>query len=477
MLICISLLKQGYERATSLRDKLEKEIDILNKRQEREAAGKTNRDRQDLDLEKVQKDFSNIFTDIYLAIEEVKVMKPDSTYRLSGIKVSLPVLLSRADDAKTYEEIKNILDLIINMLDDFVNLHGYDYLNEYSYLYSFADKMGDYGIGEDISPQSLIVIKNMIAWKHKPANILEASVKNGYLGSVLKEQVPDINIYGIDSYKRLYGENKENYKRVISGALKGATISQNAFDAAFCLPKISLTQIQVRGVNIRLEKEYLSRISDCIRDDGIMIFGIPYFRMYKDICEYLCKTYDDITLFKPNDSGCGLIYIIGKKRKLPLAPFEIDRQTYSRLRRLPFYYKDMINEQHYTYSLPQYPLEIKKFRGTEPSEQELAEIFEKSAATKAFWKAQKIERLTNSSARPLLPFNVGQLGLILTSGCLDGIINEGNGYCHAVKGRVVKKHYTQETGRTSGEIQLTTTYANKVEINVFLPDGTYKSLA
>jgi hypothetical protein len=93
-----------------------------------------------------------------------------------------------------------------------------------------------------------------------------------------------------------------------------------------------------------------------------------------------------------------------------------------------------------------------------------------------FWNDQKIQTAEENAKNPLLPFNTGQLGLVLTSGCLDGIIDEGNGYSHIVKGRVVKK--TEKENDNIGEdIELTETTSNRVEINVIMPDGTHKILA
>ena len=470
-------LYDGYQRLLDLQTKINRELEILKKRQDREAAGKTNRDRQDLDLNKVKKDFSNIFTDIYLAVEESRQMKSGATYRLTGAQVSLPRLFIRADAAETYTDISDIIEVIVELFEDFFNFKTHEYLSSYDYPYEYARVFCEFGHGAEMTAQDMLNIKDAISWKYEHMNVLEISVKCGDLATFIKQEEPEADVYGIDTYKDVTSNNRHNYKRLISGALKGATISKGVFDVVYCLPKIDMDLIQVKGVNIRLEKESLLRSTDYVRENGVMIFGIPYYRMYKDICEYLCRNYDQIQIVKSDDDTYGMVYIIGKKRTNPIALFEIDRQTYLSLRRLPFTYKCMKNDKLTKYDIPAQRLTIEKFRGSELSEQEVEEFFQNSSVTKSFWKSQTIEKLSESSARPLLPFNVGQLGLILTSGCLDGIIDEGDGCCHAVKGRVVKKNYVTETGRTSGEVQLTTTYANRVEINVFLPDGTYKSLA
>ena len=89
---------------------------------------------------------------------------------------------------------------------------------------------------------------------------------------------------------------------------------------------------------------------------------------------------------------------------------------------------------------------------------------------------QKVEKLDETIKNPLLPFNIGQLGLVLTSGCLDGIVEEGDGYSHLIKGRVSKQTIEVETEKNNN-IEITETTVNKVEINVLLPNGEFKVLA
>ena len=72
---------------------------------------------------------------------------------------------------------------------------------------------------------------------------------------------------------------------------------------------------------------------------------------------------------------------------------------------------------------------------------------------------------------------IGLLGLVLTSGCLDGIVEEKDGNCHLIKGRVSKQVIQTETNIRQGLNEVTETTVNKVEINVLLPNGEFKTLA
>ena len=108
--------------------------------------------------------------------------------------------------------------------------------------------------------------------------------------------------------------------------------------------------------------------------------------------------------------------------------------------------------------------------------EEVEQIIEKSSLMNKMWENQRVEKLDETIKNPLLPFNIGQLGLVLTSGCLDGIVDEGDGHSHLIKGRVSKQIVETETDTEKG-IEITETTVNKVEINVLLPNGEFKVLA
>jgi hypothetical protein len=126
--------------------------------------------------------------------------------------------------------------------------------------------------------------------------------------------------------------------------------------------------------------------------------------------------------------------------------------------------------------LPNDLLEIELFRGSVLDTDDMQRIVETSGCVESFWQNQRVEKLSESVKQPLLPFNIGQIGLVLTSGCLDGVIDEGNGNCHVIKGRVSKKS-TVERNSVDGNIEVIETVSNRVEINVILPNGEHKVLA
>ena len=104
----------------------------------------------------------------------------------------------------------------------------------------------------------------------------------------------------------------------------------------------------------------------------------------------------------------------------------------------------------------------------------------------SFFESLKNKTDGMKDLKPLLPFNIGQIGLILTSGCLDGIIDESDGCFHLVKGRVAKKidTYTSTEGeimkisrnKQEQTIETTSITSNRVEIKLVFPDGEIKTL-
>ena len=75
------------------------------------------------------------------------------------------------------------------------------------------------------------------------------------------------------------------------------------------------------------------------------------------------------------------------------------------------------------------------FRSVYISEDEINDILDNSNKALSKFKSTVIDSLLLKSdeevRRPLLPFNPGQLGLVLVSGYVDGLIDEGNGFYHA----------------------------------------------
>jgi hypothetical protein len=88
----------------------------------------------------------------------------------------------------------------------------------------------------------------------------------------------------------------------------------------------------------------------------------------------------------------------------------------------------------------------------------------------------QLKPLVVKDQSPLLPFNMGQVGLVLTSGCLDGVIEEMEGINHVIKGMTTKVVSTNREDVDDNTIKCTETINNQVKINIFTADGKYIQL-
>lgn len=94
---------------------------------------------------------------------------------------------------------------------------------------------------------------------------------------------------------------------------------------------------------------------------------------------------------------------------------------------------------------------------------ELQRQLAKSKSINMLFEKSKIDAMEK---RPLLPLNIGQVGLIGGSGLINGYVDCENP--HVIKGRVIKeiKKYEDEATNT-----LTETRVNRMLFNVLTPDG------
>jgi hypothetical protein len=285
-----------------------------------------------------------------------------------------------------------------------------------------------------------------------------------------------IRIYGNTVNDHSLAESKKKLHKVVKGILHGSRIQNNAFDVIYC-NAATLTDIDINNYfsNKRPEKAYIADMFKYLKDNGVMVITMPFTRLFKDVCAMLSKQLINIQVCKAELEefyGLGLIHIVGLKQPSK----EIRNEEYIKLRRLYDFSQIGHTRDFQEYTLPKSGTVIELFKGSVLDLDEIQNIVDSSTLMNKVWDSQKAEKLEENIKNPLLPFNIGQIGLVLTSGCLDGLVNEADGGCHLIKGRVSKK--TQKTEfRNNHTIEVTETTVNRVEINVLLPNGEFKTLA
>lgn len=468
MLLAMFTLKDSISRFNSIKKTLEKQ---------------QQKQKDDFNLTNTVNNIKDCYIDFKNALEELKNLQ-SSRFRdksvINSAYAVLSVLKMSISNAKTSEEYVSAISIITELFKEVP-----DEFFERPNLYDFGN-FGTYN-NEDwylTEKAASLICKAIEAPSERNLNLLNVithggediyQIKSSYYS---EHDIDNINVYGIDCNQVIEKRYKENFTRLIYGPLKGSFINHDVFDIVFTIPQIEYNKIYSNLIPKR-ERDFIQKSIQYLRFGGTFILGLPIFRYYKDICILLAKNFTNVQLFRTtidwNSCTNDICYFVGTRKSNNK---EVDSSVYEYLRHIYDNIEDITNiENLQKITFPKGILDIKQFRGSIIDDEELNEFYRQSNSTSKFWKEQSIDDL-NQEKHPLLPFNVGQIGLVLTSGFLDGVVDEGNGFYHAVKGRVVRKiDSDNEIRAESNSIEVNETTTNRVEINAFLPDGTYKKLA
>ena len=468
MLINIYYIRDSIVRLGTLKSNIQRTLD---------RAEKSKKPISKEDIGAFKSNFYGIAIDMLNALSEC-IFAFDSSIRTYSLFIS-----SKSQLQEAIKQVRSTDDLqvIQSQIDTILQPYEEFNFNEYTLYYYKSDYRYAYTYSNDCTIEEFylqMIARQIKTPKDREIKILDPQPRRGENIKGLKALLPNAKTYAAAVPEREASYVKSNFDRVALGTLKGSTISNDAFDILLLQPAVSLEK-QSERIMIKKEKDMIRDTIKYLRPGGYLILLLPYFRFYKDICLILAKHYTDIQVRKFSGAGfekTGAIFLVAKRKSKD--DKEIDPKEYQKIRHLYNIdeIKNIVEENFEELMLPEEEEEIKLFRGSILDIDEIKNIFENSGCMNQFWKDQSVEKMSESKKNPLLPFNTGQLGLVLTSGVLDGIIDEGNGHYHIVKGRVVKKT-DSERDLNSNEIELTETTSNRVEINVLLPDGTHKILA
>ena len=454
MLLAMHYLKDSLVRMRSLTATIEKNLE---------------KEEHKMVFEVVKGNAVQAFMDYKSAVEELMYLleEPDMTLRTAN---NIATMLERMfSSAAEFEEVK---DAMVTALAPFDNYDGFD---SYDYFATKSEQRRSFRNGYISSIYMDLLANAMPKNVTRPLKVVDPYTYDGSRAFMLMDRYDKpLQVYGIDTNMDILLGDKSRFERLVVGELKGSMVTNDVFDVLLLVPPVSLEK---KGKNVieKIERDYLHKTINYLRPDGLMIYSIPLTHMYKEVCQYLAKNLKDIQIRLDGIH----VYICGYRNTDKNR--EADKDVLIALRTLQLNRSNdcySLDNPLNSFTLPLPATQVLTFRGSKLDETEFAAMYEKSNATETFLKEQRVDKLSDNAKSPLLPFNVGQLGLILTSGCLDGVIDEGNGICHAVKGRVIKKRDVQkEVNNEKDKIDVTEIVANRVEINAFLADGTYKCLA
>lgn len=319
------------------------------------------------------------------------------------------------------------------------------------------------------------------------AKVMDLQTGWGYAADTITKHANClVDCYGVDIDMRLEERNRQFYHRTIAGSLRGARITNEAFDALYLRPLYTRVREEKLVVK-KEERDLLLRAYTYLRTGGVIGFVLPAFRFYKEICSHIASHYDHVQVMTTRqekeeiDCKFRFVLVMGIK-KAPEQVNEADPAVYELLRHLSDmkHFKELPEEIPDMYDIPFDDVELVNFRGSILTDDEALRMINSSPAMNSFWKEETPQDIGDTQ-HPLLPFTIGQLGLVLTSGVLDGVIDEGDGHYHVVRGRIRKHRSAPEesertTVRGNSVIESKVTVSNSIELNVIGADGTFKKL-
>lgn len=283
--------------------------------------------------------------------------------------------------------------------------------------------------------------------------------------------------YGVEIDEARATEAQERLHRVAVGSFFYSRISHEAFHVMLLNPPY-LSVLGESGSKARHEKRFLVESYERLLYGGLLIYIIPYYRLTSDIARILCDNFTDLSVYRfmgAEFDRFHQIVVLGTRKQREdgseqAAALMTSIEDHTRL-------PELSELPAGRYAIPTKPVEVPLFKGAVFNELELAR---QMAASKSLSKKLAKSALDNAERRPILPLNVGQVGLIGGSGLINGLAMCDNP--HIVKGRIVKVvSATEEVTETDrfGNPAVTTrieTTSNKLIFNILTPAG-FKSLS
>lgn len=442
-------------------------------------------------LEKIKKEekidvdtslmFGNINSVIIDIIATMKLLDySEKTISSIALLKNIIPILKQQYDALRKDKDKNIVEyipIVEQLISSIEFFEGKDFSNLGNYSLAKENFATVWAYGNFIFPINILDnIFNRI--KKKTAfNLVDMNCGDIENLLYIYKNFPHANLYGISNKieVRVSKEERVKIKRLILGGIKNITVSNDSFDIVIATPKISFSYYGHDEKFIPEEVQYLERALNYLRKDGVLVYPTPICAISKSVATFLSKNFKNIYVVSGGDEMPNSVVIMATKK----SGWErgLNPKTFAFLRNIIMSPKLLEKQEEQSYTLPNNVIDVRRFRGGKLDTGEMNLLFSMSSIMKEFWKKQKVDKISDRTARPLLPFSIGQLGLVLTSGCLDGVIEEPDNCSHVVKGRVIKVIDTGRSLNNAGnQVEISSTTSNRVEISMFLPDGTYRCL-
>ena len=460
MIYSVSVLNKNIERLKTIKNSLQKFID-------------GNTVKYDFDI--LFYNVKDVLTNIFNAFSESSCYQYNSyghyCYQLQP-QFNQIFSMETLEDEESAKEVVRLIDSLLELFasDELKRLTSATTTWCNTELNQFISDAND----TEIQDMTVLNFFNYIKYD-RPLNVLVYNIHHrqtlAALGVAIKNK-----FYHVSTGSSFYCRKEDYIEKSILGGAGRCMITNNVFDVVIGYVP---SQVELTNPNVAnpLDYEYINRMVAYAAPNAPMVFIMPMFRLTKNICSFMSKYLRDVEIYAlPRTKK--ICAIVARKND---GNAEVDEDIFAKLRYYQIQYAEFEykkwegNEREFVVDWEK-PI-IKYFRGSLISDEDIADMYNVSDAVTNFWKNQKQELLSDYHKRPLLPFNIGHLGLVLTSGCLDGIVQEDETHSHLVKGRIIKVKNKEEILDSAGvTATLEETTSNQVEINLFLSDGSYKSL-
>lgn len=305
-------------------------------------------------------------------------------------------------------------------------------------------------------------IKSALAFPASRVNLLDPCCGCGLALERLAMQ-ENAETYGVEIDEARGKEAESRIGRVGFGSYFHSRISSEAFHVLFLNPPY-LSVIQKGGSRARSEKRFLVESIRHLMTGGVLIYIVPYYRLTYDICRVLCDNFCNVSVYRFLDGE------FAKFKQVVVLGIKRDRENGEKLAELLSQYVMLPDKipsidtlEPGCYMVPDVPKRVDLFKGAVFNLGELQRQMAKSNSLDVLFEKSRIDAMEK---RPLLPLNIGQIGLIGGSGFINGYVDCK--HPHVIKGRIVKEVKTSEDTELG---TLTETRVNRMRFHILTPDG------
>lgn len=322
------------------------------------------------------------------------------------------------------------------------------------------------------TPMSVLErIKTFLGYPAGNVNILDPCCGEGAAVKALAEG-SQATTYGIeiDNYRAKRAKSKLDH--MLHCGYEDTRISNNAFSCLFLNPPYDWQDsVSEEHRHERTEKVFLQGTVRYLLPEGVLVYIVPQPRVTADVVKILSYRFEDFNTYRFMDreyEQFKQIILFGRRKDKNY----LDDSSFAMLNAVPYTELEEIPYmQQPVYNLPASP-EVRLFRSMLIDEAELKKELRSSPLWGKLNQHSKSNR--DGVGHPPLPLHTGHLGLLLASGCLDGMVGDGEDR-HIVRGKVEKVAHTEQ--EYQGDVLIQREVERyRVSIKVLTPDGEIRNL-